>query len=89
MPAVDDDALGRAGRLGQHGKDAREHAAAGPADVAVVERLVRAIDRRGVAPAQAVALNVNDPAENTPVICPRFATRARKQRCNALDLLVG
>ena len=84
-----DDAIRQSGLLRQRGEDAGEDPVAGPADVTVAERLVPAMDRRGIAPAQAVALNVDDAAQDAPVIHPRPAPRARKPGRKPLDLLTG
>ena len=73
VSAVDDDAPGWTGVFGQCGEDASGHAVAGPADVAVVERLVRTVDRRDIAPAQAVALDVDDPIQHPTIVHPRLA----------------
>ena len=87
--AVDDDALGRPGRLRQSHEDAGEHAVAGPSNVPVVERLVRTVDRRSIAPAQAVALDVDDPAQDATVVHPRLATRPREIGRKARYRLIG
>lgn len=48
----------------QSGEDAHEHAEPTPADEAVVKGLVRAIGTRRVLPLQAIANDVNDPADD-------------------------
>jgi hypothetical protein len=50
---------------------------------------VRTVDCRGIAPAQAIALDVDNAAQHAPVVHPRFATRTREIRRKPLHLLVG
>lgn len=87
--AVDHDRLAVRSRPRQLIEDTREDPHARPADELVVKRLVRAVDRRRVAPAKAIALDENDPAQNLAVIHPRLATRPREMRFQKLHLFVG
>ena len=68
-------ALGR-----QCGKNAVKDHHTAPADKPVVDRLVRAIVRRGITPAQAVADHKDDAADDAPVIDPGNPMRQWKIR---------
>jgi secreted protein with Ig-like and vWFA domain len=74
----------QAGR--QRREDPVEHAEPTPADEAVVDRLVRTLGSRRVAPAQAVADHENDPAHDPPVIDTRNSVRQRKERLDPTHL---
>jgi len=73
---------------GQFQQHPREDPHPAPADPAVVERLRRAVDRRRIPPAQAIAIDKDYPAQNLPVIDPRLATRLREKRPQPRHLLV-
>jgi hypothetical protein len=61
-----------------------------PADESIVERLVRTVGRRGVDPAATALQHMNDPADDTAIINPWFATCvARKMRLKPCKLLVA
>ena len=70
-------ALGR-----QRRKNEVEHARPAPADEAIVDRLVRAIVLRCVAPAQPVADHKDGPADHPSIVDPRHTVRQRKVRFN-------
>ena len=54
---------------------ANRNALGGPADIAVVERLGRTVDRRGIPPPTTRLKHVHDPADPPPVVNPRNAPR--------------
>lgn len=55
-----------------------------PADETIVERLARAVGRRGIDPAATAFQHMNDPADDTAIINPWFAACvARKMRLNS------
>src|SRR6516164_2425785 len=61
-----------------------------PADETIVERLARAVGRRGIDPATTTFQHMNDPADDTAIINPRFAACvARKMRLKPCKLLVA
>ncbi len=66
--------------------DRGEHAHPAPPLPSVVERLRRAIGRRCVLLHQPIALNVEDPAQNPPVINLGLAERLRKERLQPPNL---
>src|ERR1700749_2928930 len=55
-----------------------KHAAPAPADKAIIQGLVRTILLRRILPSQSVTDHIDDPADHSPVVNPRFAVRARK-----------
>ena len=67
-------------------KDPVEHAQAAPADEPVVDRLVRAIAKRRITPAQSVPDHEDDAAHDPPIIYPRNAMRQWKIRLNPAHL---
>ena len=66
-----------------------EHPYVAPSLLAVIKRLRRAILPWGVAPAQAIAIDENDAAQNTPVVDTRLAMALREKRPEPVHLLVG
>ena len=71
MGGVDHQSV-RLARFGHQGhEDAFENANVAPAHKAIVERFVGAIAARCVTPLQAVATDVDDAADNPPVIYAR------------------
>jgi hypothetical protein len=78
MRGVDHDPLGLCALARQLSEDLVEHAQTAPADEAVVDRLMRAIPRRRIAPTQAVLDDEYDRADNPPVIHPSDPMRKRK-----------
>ncbi len=67
-------------------EDAVEHAEAAPADEAVVDRFVRSITRRCIAPAQAIPDHEDDAADDTAIIDPRNTVRQGKVRLDPAHL---
>ncbi len=65
----------RAARRGQSMEDRLPNAFGRPAHEAIVERLAWAIDGWRVNPAAAGFQHMNDPADDTAVVDPRFAAR--------------
>ena len=57
------------------GEDTVEHTQAAPADEAIVDRFVRTIGGRRIAPAQPVPDHENDAAHDPAIIDPRDAVR--------------
>src|SRR5260370_35400421 len=80
-PAIGWAALGR-----KVGEDSVEDTHAGPANDPVVERLVGAIDRGRIPPSQTISDYIDYPANHTPVVHARNATRPREKGFNALKL---
>ena len=61
-----------------------------PADETIVERLARTVGRRGIDPAATAFQHMNDPADDTAIINPWFATCvARKMRLKPCKLRVA
>ena len=61
-----------------------------PTNKAVVERLLRTVDRRRIGPAAARLQNMHDAADHTPVIDPRNATGfVRQQRGKPPELFIA
>jgi hypothetical protein len=85
MRAVDYHAIGRAALGRKVGEDAVEDVHAGPANEPVVERLVGATDRGRIPPSQPIPDHMDYPADHTPVVYARNATRPREKGFNALD----
>jgi hypothetical protein len=87
MRGIDEEPIGLAGFPGKDGKDAIEDAHPAPADEAVIERLMRAVFARRIAPAQAVFDDEDDAADNPVVIHPGHPVRARKIELDAIKLI--
>jgi hypothetical protein len=79
MRAVDHHAVGRAALGRKVGEDSVEDTHAGPANEPVVERLMGAIDRGRIPPSQTIPDHMDYPADHTPVVHPRNATRPGKK----------
>src|ERR1700676_4237283 len=71
--AVDDEPIRRVLCAGQGGKDGLPDAALGPANEAIVECLLRPIDRRTIGPASPRLQRLNDTAQHASVIDPLLA----------------
>jgi hypothetical protein len=83
--AVDGQRIGRS-RLGdQRREDTREHALLAPSRITIVDRLGRPVFRQTVRPMKAAFDDVNDAAQNTPIIDTRHAAYLVRQQ--GLDLL--
>ena len=67
-------------------EDPVEHAHPAPPHEAVVDRLVRTVVPRRIAPAQAVTDHEDDPRDNPPVSDPRDPVRQWKIRPDATHL---
>jgi hypothetical protein len=65
--------------LGQRFKDCAPSPALGPAVEAIVDRRVRAVFTRAVAPSRTRLQHVNDPAEDAPVVVPIRPRQSRRQ----------
>jgi hypothetical protein len=81
--------VGRAGRAAfgrKVGEDSVEDTHAEPANEPIVERLVGAIDRGRIPPSQTIPGHMDYPADHTPVVHVRNATRPREKGFNALKL---
>jgi hypothetical protein len=79
MCGVDHDPLSLAALARQFGEDLVEHAQPAPADEPVVDRLVRPVFPRRIAPAKPIPDHEHDGAHNPSVIHPRDAVRQRKK----------
>jgi hypothetical protein len=77
---VDHCRLRRTRRFGQRREDAVERAHAAPADEPVVQRLVRTVGRRRVAPTQSALQHEDDAAHHASVIDARHPMRQREIR---------
>src|SRR5258708_28550970 len=86
MRAVDHHAIGWAALGRKVGEDSVEDTHAGPANEPVVERLVGAIDRGRIPPSQTISDYIDYPANHTPGVHARNATRPREKGFNALKL---
>jgi hypothetical protein len=86
MRAVDHHVVGRAALGRKVGEDSVEDTHAGPANEPVVERLMGAIDRGRIPPPRTIPDHMGYPADHTPVIHARNATRAGEKGFNALKL---
>ncbi len=75
MGGIDHQLIGLSALGGKLGEDAVEHTQAAPADKAVVDRIVRTIGGRRIAPAQPVPDYEDDAAHDPPIIDPRDAVR--------------
>ena len=76
MRGVDHDPLRLAALLRQFGEDLVEHPKPAPANEPIVDRLVRAIVARSIAPAQSVLDHKHDGADDPPIVRPA-RSRAR------------
>lgn len=74
---------------GQAHHDPGEDASIAPTFLSVVECLVGAILPWGVAPPQAIAIDENNAAQDSPVIEPGLAVRLRKIRIKMRHLLIA
>ncbi len=86
MGGIDHQPIGLPALGSELGEDPVEHAQAAPADEAVVDRLVRPIVGRRIAPAQPVPDHEDDAAHDPPIIDPRDAVRQRKIRLDPAHL---
>lgn len=75
MGRINHHLIRRPGHVGKLSEYPVEHAKPAPTDEPVVDRLVRAVIRWGVTPAQPVADHKDDATENPPVINPRNPVR--------------
>src|ERR1700710_2928317 len=80
MRGVDHQLVGLSTLGSQRGEDTVEDAQAAPSNEAVIDRLVRPIVCRRIAPAKAVADHEDDTADNPLVINPGHPMRQRKMR---------
>jgi hypothetical protein len=78
MRRVDHQPLRLARVASQFGKSLVEHAKAAPAHKSVIDRLVRTVLARSIAPAQTVPDDMDDPADHPSVIHSRNPVRQRK-----------
>ena len=83
---VDHQPVGLAALGRQLGEDPVEHAEAAPANEPVIDRLVRPVAGRCIAPAQPVPDHENDPTHDPPIIDPRNAVRQGKIRLDPAHL---
>ena len=86
---VDHDPVRLAAAACQSLEDAVEHAQPAPSNEPVVQRLVRPVRRRRIAPAQAVADDEDDAAQHTTVVHAGHAVRQRTIRLEPTKLLLG
>src|ERR1700677_1181559 len=86
MRGVDHDPLRFAALARQLSEDLVEHTQTAPADEAIVDRLMRAISRRSVAPAQPVLDHEHDGADDPPIVYPRDPMREREIPLNPTHL---
>src|ERR1700684_2272364 len=80
MRGVDHDPLRFAALARQFGENLVEHAQTAPANEPIVDRLVRAIVARRVAPTQPVLDHKDDGADDPPIVDPRDPMREREIR---------
>jgi len=74
-------------RACQRGEDAIEDANPAPANEAIVERLRRPVDGRGIPPSQPTPDDMNDAADDPTVIDPRHTARlVRQERLQPREL---
>lgn len=86
---VDEDLNWRATRAGERMEQIAPDAFGSPADIAVVERLARAVVDRGVDPASARLQNMDDAADHPAIVDARLASRVgRQMRRNLRELRV-
>ncbi len=86
VSGVDHQLIRRSRLRGERGKDFREDAFFAPPHIAVVERLVGAVRRKGVVPLQALAQDRDDAADDDLIVAPRLASGPREKRLHAGDL---
>src|ERR1700730_4877535 len=86
MRGGDHDPLRVAALARQFGENLVEHAQATPANEPIVDRLVRAIVGRSVAPTQPVLDHEHDRADDPPIVHPRDPMRERKIPLNPTHL---
>src|SRR3984885_9690589 len=86
MRGVDHDPLRFAALARQFGENLVEHAQAAPSNKPIVDRLVRAIVARSVAPTQPVLDHKDDRADDPPIVHPRDPMRKRKIPFNPTHL---
>src|SRR3984885_13541790 len=86
MRGVDHEPLRFAALARQFGENLVEHAQAAPADEPIVDRLVRAIVARRVAPTQPVLDHKDDGADDPPIVDPRDPMREREIPLNSTHL---
>jgi hypothetical protein len=86
MRGVDHDPLRFAALARQFGENLVEHPQAAPANEPIVDRLVRAILSRSVAPAKSVLDHKDDGADDPPVVHPGDPMRERKIPFNPTHL---
>ena len=75
MRRIDHDPVGFPGFARQLDENAVEHAQAAPTDEPVVDRLVRPVAARRIAPSQAILDDEDDRRHNQPVINSRNTMR--------------
>jgi len=86
---VDEQPVGRILGVGECAEDALPDAALGPANEAVVERLLGSIDIRAVRPATAAAKRMDDPAQHPAVVNALLAAHVgRQKRLDPRPLLI-
>src|ERR1700733_8271170 len=86
MRGVDHDPLRFAALARQFGENLVEHAQAAPSNKSIVDRLVRAIVARSVAPTQPVLDHKDDRADDPPIVHPRNPMRKWKIPFNPTHL---
>lgn len=86
MGRVDHQPLRLARVASQFGKNLVEHAKAAPAHKSVIDRLVRTVLARSIAPPQTVPYDIDDPTDHPPVIHSRNPVRQRKIRLDPAHL---
>src|SRR5271155_2280603 len=86
MRGVDHDPLRFAALARQFGENLVEHTQAAPANKPIVDRLVRAIVARSVAPTQPVLDHKDDRADDPPIVHPRNPMREWKIPFNPTHL---
>ena len=86
---VDENLRGRPAGLRERVEQVDPDAFGGPADIAIVERLLRPVFRRRVDPAAAGFQHMDDAADHAPIVDPRLAARVGgKMRRDLRKLLV-
>jgi len=86
MRVVDHHAVVRPALRRKVGEDSVENTHAGPANEPVVESPMGALDRGRIPPSQTIPDCMDYPADHTPVVHARNATRPREKAFNALEL---
>jgi hypothetical protein len=88
--AVDEQPVRRIARSRQRAEDAFPNAPLGPADEAVIKRLLRPIDIGAVGPTASAAKRMDDPTEHTTIIHARLTAHiGRKQWLDPDPLRIG